>query len=832
MSRSLVARLGAWPSLLALILTATPTVAQTNYFWNAPDGGSGHWDAATIWNATAGGATDYTWLNNGNERANLGDTAGTVTVAAGGNTAFGLNFTTGGYLIDGGTLTLAGTGGPVGVSTGTATIDAALAGTVGLTKTGSGTLVLGGTNTYTGVTTVNAGVLVVTNGSALGATGTGNNTTVASGAALQVGGAITVTEAITLSGNGISDTGALRKTGSDTTTWTGGLTIAGGGARIHADAGTLDIRPSASVIAASGQTLTFSGSGNITIGGNGNLLQLGTGTLNKEGPGVLTIENSNGPSTFDGPVNVTGGVLSVGVSTALGLNGVITLNGGTLRNTTATTGVSFISASHPIVIGSNGGTVDVANAGSALLYGPIGTVTISGTGNTLTKTGPGEFRYRNAGTALSTFSRLVVNQGLFRLGSVVSNGVEQTAETGFGAVPAGFLADAITLNGGGIGVSFNLSLHANRGITVGPNGGTIYGSFGTEGAPITILGAISGSGPLTVSPGTQQVTFSGANTNSGTTTVNAGTLALGAANVLSPNSALTLNGGANLVLNNRNQVIASLAGAGNVSLGTGTLTTGGNNTSTTYSGVMSGAGGSLVKQGAGTLTLGGANTYLGGTTVTGGTLQIGAANALPTTGAVTLNGGTLGTGATTGFDQTAGGLSVSDSSTIALGAGAHTLTFSSFGTLGAGETLTITGWVGDPGVSGTGGRIVIANTSGLTPAVLAGISFTGDPDFGSGAMMLGNELVPVPVPEPSTVTAVAAAGLGAVGLVRRHRLRQRPRGNTWPPKLSCSRCVTPAGRSASGPPPADTSPRRCETATGSPSRRERLGSPGWWCGRS
>src|SRR5688572_24437330 len=126
MSRSLVARSGVWPSLLALILTATPAFAQTDYFWNAPNGGSGLWDATTIWKTTAGGATDYTWLNNGNERANLGDNAGTVSVAAGGNTTFGLNFTTGGYVINGGTLTLAGTGGPVGVSTGTATINAAL----------------------------------------------------------------------------------------------------------------------------------------------------------------------------------------------------------------------------------------------------------------------------------------------------------------------------------------------------------------------------------------------------------------------------------------------------------------------------------------------------------------------------------------------------------------------------------------------------------------------------------------------------------------------------------------------------------------------------------
>ena len=50
----------------------------------------------------------------------------------------------------------------------TATISLALAGTSGLTKAGLGTLVLSGVNTYTGTTAVTAGILSLTNGSALG----------------------------------------------------------------------------------------------------------------------------------------------------------------------------------------------------------------------------------------------------------------------------------------------------------------------------------------------------------------------------------------------------------------------------------------------------------------------------------------------------------------------------------------------------------------------------------------------------------------------------------------------------------------------------------------
>jgi autotransporter-associated beta strand protein len=101
----------------------------------------------------------------------------------------------------------------------------------------------------------------------------------------------------------------------------------------------------------------------------------------------------------------------------------------------------------------------------------------------------------------------------------------------------------------------------------------------------------------------------------------------------------------------------SIAGAGNFYLGANQLTVGGNNMSTTVSGVISdcgaggiacsipgATGGSLVKAGTGTLALSGINSYTGATTINGGTLEVD--GAIANTSGLTVNsGGTLsGTG--------------------------------------------------------------------------------------------------------------------------------------------------------------------------------------------
>src|SRR5690349_15173941 len=81
-------------ALLASALFSSQAHAQTDYFWNAPNGNTGTWDASNqTWSTLAAGPLDYTWQNNGNERANFGNTAGTVTLGAP-ITANGINFST------------------------------------------------------------------------------------------------------------------------------------------------------------------------------------------------------------------------------------------------------------------------------------------------------------------------------------------------------------------------------------------------------------------------------------------------------------------------------------------------------------------------------------------------------------------------------------------------------------------------------------------------------------------------------------------------------------------------------------------------------------------
>jgi len=80
---------------------------------------------------------------------------------------------------------------------------------------------------------------------------------------------------------------------------------------------------------------------------------------------------------------------------------------------------------------------------------------------------------------------------------------------------------------------------------------------------------------------------------------------------------MQLNSGASLNLDAYNLAVGSMAGAAPINLSTHTLTAGGDNTDSSYSGPISGNG-TLIKTGTGDLALSGSDSYLGLTTISAG----------------------------------------------------------------------------------------------------------------------------------------------------------------------------------------------------------------------
>ena len=273
-------------------------------------------------------------------------------------------------------------------------------------------------------------------------------------------------------------------------------------------------------------------------------------------------------------------------------------------------------------------------------------LTVGGNNLTTTVTGTIEDGGSFGGTGASVVK---VGAGTLTLSGINTYSGGTTINGGTLAVAAdnnlGGSAGALAFGGGTL--QFLSGFTTNRTVTLNAGGGT----FDTNGNNATLAGTIGGTGGLT-KLGLGTMTLSGTSSYLGGTAVNAGTLQAGATNAFSPFSAFTIASGATLNLASFNQTIGSLAGAGNVTLGAATLTTGNDNTSTTFSGAISGTGG-LTKTGSGTLLLTGTSNYTGATTVNAGTLSV---NGSIASSALTVNaGGTIGGNGTIGNTTINGG---------------------------------------------------------------------------------------------------------------------------------------------------------------------------------
>lgn len=557
--------------------------------------------------------------------------------------------------------------------------------TGGITKQGTGVFTLTGTsNAYSGATTVSAGTLragaidafasashvVMANVAganlgldnynqtiaALSGGGTSGGNVSLGTATLTTGdasnttfsGAISGAGGITLQGTGIFTLNGTNNSYTGTTSVTSG-TLQGGAVNAFAPLSTVVMTDDSAAVmdlnsfnqtigslsggGASGGNVLLTGGAILTLGGdNSSTTYSGsmslTGGITKQGSGTFTLSGTN---TYSGPTTVNAGTLIGGASNSLSQNSAIVM---------ANTAGATLSLSASQIIGSlaGGGAVggNVSLGSFTLTTGFDNTNTtysgaISGTGG-LTKIGSGVFTLNGSNnTYLGTTT---VTAGTLQAGAVntFSSSSAVSMNNAIGATLAlnGFDQTIASLTGGGT-LGGNVTLGSGTLTTGGSNASTSYG------------GAISGTGGLT-KVGTGVFALSGAslNTYSGETNVEAGTLQGGAVNAFSPNSDVVMAdvSGAILDLNNNSQVIATLSGGGvlggNVTLGSGTLTTG-DDTSTVYGGAISGIGGGLVKQGTGGFTLTGTNnTYSGTTTVNAGSFKGGAVNAYSPNSAVVM----------------------------------------------------------------------------------------------------------------------------------------------------------------------------------------------------
>ncbi len=185
----------------AALICSPAALAQST--WN-PDGPTNSWNLTDAnWNAGA------TWTN-GNT-AIFGGTAETVEIDAA-ISAAGITFNSSGYVVadadNNGTLTLSGTPGTITVTTAghLATISENIEGSGGLAKAGAGTLTLSGTNVYSGGTTI-TGILNAANSQALG-----SGTVTVNGAAgnqLQLAPGVNVSNPLVIDGGGVVAQGVL-----------------------------------------------------------------------------------------------------------------------------------------------------------------------------------------------------------------------------------------------------------------------------------------------------------------------------------------------------------------------------------------------------------------------------------------------------------------------------------------------------------------------------------------------------------------------------------------------------------------------------------------------
>ncbi|HEX3656976.1 MAG TPA: autotransporter-associated beta strand repeat-containing protein, partial [Pirellulales bacterium] len=597
----------------------------------------------------------------------LGDVSGTATINAGvleatASISTGRSFVFG----DPGSTILVDAGQTYAI---TNTAGSGISGSGTLNATGAGILALDDTlnpNTFTGGSVINGGTVQIFTSTSLGDV---SGTATINAATLEAAANITTARNFALG----SGTSAIKVDSGMTYTING--TLADG-----AGPGTLNVA-GPGTLALTGNN-TYSGGTSVS----GGMLQLDNATGSASGTGGVTLSGTGILSTTLG--NTIAGNLAVGTGTSVvaGGTGTLAVNGagGMIFDATNGATLSFNLS------GANNGSINIANTLNFGLTSGVDTITIDGTaqpktyvlmtfgsenvvggdfllgahptdGNiyTLQNTGTQELLIVTAGTPTSIYFSGAIDGNWNTLTDGNSNWVNGPMGTGTGAIPDSNSDVFLTAN-----TASHLSTTLGQDFTINSLTFTGTGTSSTAGS------SIGGANTLTIdaaagayAAGTGITVLSG----SGPDAISAN-LALGASQTwnLAGGTTLTVSGG-----------ISELAAGTTLTVNT---------------------------SGSGTLALNDtttANSFTGGVTINGGTVQIFTPTSLgASTGAVTIGAGTLEAAA-----------DITDNRSVVLGNAASAILVDS------GKTFNLGGVVSGSGnlnFDSTGGTLVLAGSANNT----------------------------------------------------------------------------------------------------------------------
>jgi len=694
------------------VLMAAATLPAADLYWS----GTGTWDTtAQNWGTSSGGPYDAAvWNNTTPDAATFQGTAGTVTVDAGGVNAADLTFSTTGYTVTGGTITLSGTpamtfanvaatlnsriqldaDADLTITNASGTRLVALGGGIAGTNRNLTIDVTGSNANFSGIQPTAdwdfTGSVTVNRSAASGYSAIFANQ--ASGQNALRGADVTLNDALLFMGNGSSGMQVQLRTlagnagadvrsdnqssvlvlgtddGSSNTTTYSGLLRNGGGAAARV------------AITKNGTyTQVFSGAG---------ITYTGATTINA---GTVRLTDTTAFASAVAFANAAGATLDLGSALTLpGLSGGGT-TGGTVALGSNTLTVSKASGTDTfggvmsgtgslVKAGAGGLTLSGANSFTGDVTVSAGTLTVNRAANTATPTA----------TALGDMSvaRTVTIEAGATLAITQNDALGDTASS----QPVAFVVDGGTLS------------HGNKFVTIGPielrNGGSLTGGNGANAG----FQAFNFNGDITVSGNAPALL-----TTTGTT-----------------NTASHLNKAGGVTFD-----VADVTGDGNVDF---TVATGLLNRAPNIGGA-----GSLIKTGSGTMAMTSSSSYSGGTAVNAGTILAGSSAALGS-GAVSIAAGgrlelaadsvianaitDLGTGSFLGtLDFAGGGLARTST------AGGGTLGTLLAGSAGSAASLNpAIAWVAQ--TSDTASDIMqLTNTSGTAQV----LSLTYDPSFAPAA---------------------------------------------------------------------------------------------------